>query len=110
MNLFKKKKEPCCGGNCNSETMKAAEAMKHEEGIKILGSGCAKCHALEAVTNSALQELGLHVSVTHITDFALIASYGVMTTPALVVNGVVKSYGKVLTLAEMKKLLSECLL
>lgn len=110
MKLFGKKEEKsacCCGGNCISETMQNAEQTKIEKGIKILGSGCAKCMALEKATQSAVIELGLDYDVQHITDFIQIASYGVMTTPALVINGKVVSYGKVLTVDEVKKILEE---
>ena len=64
--------------------------------IKILGGGCAKCNQLEAATIEALTELGMDTTIEHVTDFGQIASYGVMTTPALVVDGKVVSYGKVL--------------
>ena len=88
MKLFGKKREEgkscCCGGNCTPETMAQAEAKKGEGGIKILGSGCAKCNALEAAAREALGELGMDTSIDHVTDFTQIAAYGVMTTPALV--------------------------
>lgn len=64
--------------------------------IKVLGSGCEKCNALEKATKEALEELGVNVPIDHVTDFAKIAAYGVMTTPALVVDEKVVSYGKVL--------------
>ena len=64
--------------------------------LQILGSGCAKCNALEAAAREALAELGMDTAIDHVTDFADIAAYGVMTTPALVVDGKVVSYGKVL--------------
>lgn len=80
---------------------------KNDKGIKILGSGCAKCKELEKATRSALTELNLDFEIEHITDFAQIASYGVMSTPALVFNGKVISYGKVLTVDEVKKLLEK---
>lgn len=108
MKLFGKKEEKkacCCGGNCTPEAMQNAEQSKKEEGIKVLGSGCAKCIALEKATRSAVMELGLTYDIQHITDFTQIASYGVMSTPALVLNGRVVSYGKVLTVEEVKKIL-----
>lgn len=86
----------CCGGSCTPEAMQAAEAEKKESGIKILGGGCAKCNALEAATVDALRELGMDTTIDHVRDFEKIAAYGVMTTPALVVDGQVVSYGKVL--------------
>ena len=91
------KKQPCCcGGNCTPEAMQAAEAEKKGSGVKILGGGCAKCNALEAATVEALRELGMNTAVDHVRDFEKIAAYGVMTTPALVVDGQVVSYGKAL--------------
>ena len=54
--------------------------------IKILGSGCANCHRLEANTATALGELGLDATVEKVTDMGEIASYGVMRTPGLVVD------------------------
>lgn len=109
MKLFGRKEEakPCCGGNCNQEVMQQAENLKSELGVKILGSGCAKCNALEKSTQTAISELGLNLSIDHVRDFAQIASYGVMSTPALVLNGKVVSYGKVLTVEEVKVILKE---
>lgn len=86
--------------------MKAAEESKAGgTGIKILGSGCAKCNQLEANTLEALKQLGMEMAIDHVTDFTQIAAYGVMTTPALVVEGRVISYGKVLTTHEIVELL-----
>lgn len=108
MKLFGKKKEIkpcCCGENCTSETMQNAENKKQEQGIKILGSGCANCMKLEKAARTAISELQLDYEIEHITDFSEIASYGVMSTPALVFNSKVISYGKVLTVDEVKALL-----
>lgn len=69
--------------------------------VKVLGSGCDKCRALEAAARSALEERGLPSEVEHITDFAKIAEYGVMQTPALVIDGKVVSAGKVLSKEEI---------
>ena len=73
--------------------------------IKVLGSGCAKCNQLEKATKEALQELGMDTTIGHVTDFSEIAAYGVMSTPALVVDEKVISYGKVLKAQEIVKLL-----
>lgn len=87
----------CCGGSCNEETMAQAEAAKATgASIKVLGSGCTKCNQLEAATKDALAELGMDTTIDHVTDFTQIAAYGVMTTPALVIDSKVVSYGKVL--------------
>ncbi|MBC3938131.1 thioredoxin family protein [Anaerotruncus massiliensis (ex Liu et al. 2021)] len=111
MKLFGKKKEKvkscCCGGNGTPEVIAQAEAEAGRSGIKVLGSGCAKCNALEAATREALAELGMDTAIDHVTDFTQIAAYGVMTTPALVVDGKVLSYGKVLTKDEAKALLTK---
>lgn len=111
MGLFSKKKEKtkscCCGGDCTPETMARAEAAKSAVGIKVLGSGCAKCNALEDAVRAALMELGMVTSMDHVTDFTQIAAYGVMTTPALVVDGKVVSYGKVLKKDEAKAIIQK---
>ena len=54
--------------------------------IKVLGSGCSKCEALLAATKEAVQHLGIDAEIEYVTDFAQIARYGVMSTPALVVD------------------------
>ena len=75
--------------------------------VKILGSGCSKCNELEKNTVEALEELGMDTTVEHITDFVKIAAYGVMSTPALVVDNKVLAYGKVLKKNEVIKLLKK---
>lgn len=108
MKLFGNKKETtscCCGGDCTSEIMQNAENKKQEKDIKILGSGCAKCMELEKVTRTAISELQLDYEIEQFTNYVEIASYGVMSTPALVFNGEVLSYGKVLSVEEVKALL-----
>lgn len=111
MGLFhknkKEEKTSCCCGSCTPEAMSQAEAAKASGGVKVLGSGCAKCGALEQAAREALAELGMDTSIDHVTDFAQIAAYGVMTTPALVVDGKVVSYGKVLKKDEAKALIQK---
>ncbi|MDD3315252.1 MAG: thioredoxin family protein [Syntrophaceticus sp.] len=98
----------CCCGSCDAETMAKAEKAKSEgASVKILGSGCARCNQLEAATRDALKQLGMDAAIDHITDFSQIAAYGVMTTPALVVDGKVVSYGKVLKAEEVMKILQK---
>lgn len=75
--------------------------------VKVLGSGCISCNQLEEHTRQALQELGMEISIEHVTDFVAIAGYGVMTTPALVVDGKVLSAGKVLSKDEAVALLKD---
>ena len=69
--------------------------------IKILGSGCKKCVTLSENTRQALSDLGLQAEVLKVTDFAEIAAYGVMSTPALAIDDQVVSVGKVLTAGEI---------
>lgn len=71
--------------------------------IKVLGSGCMNCKKLEANVRKAVEELGVEASIEKVTDFKDIAAYGVMKTPALVVDDQVKSMGKVLSVEEVKK-------
>ena len=97
----------CCDVNFSPKNIEKAEEKKKEQGIKILGSGCSKCLALEKSAREALAELNVEENIDHITDFSQIASYGVMSTPALVVKGKVVSYGKVLNKDEVKELLEE---
>ena len=73
--------------------------------IKILGSGCKNCTTLTENTKEALAELNMKADIEKITDFAQIAAYGVMTTPALVIDEKVVSSGKVLKPKEIVKLI-----
>ncbi|CCC57807.1 MULTISPECIES: thioredoxin family protein [Caloramator] len=73
--------------------------------IKILGSGCANCKKLEENTKKAVEELGIQAEIQKVEDFKEIMKYGVMRTPALVVDEKVKSFGKVLTAEEVKNIL-----
>lgn len=73
--------------------------------IQILGAGCAKCNALAEATKKAAEELGLEYEFEKITDIKTIMSFGVMMTPALVVDGAVKVAGKVPGHTELKALI-----
>ena len=70
--------------------------------IKILGPGCAKCHQVEKIVKEAIAETGLDARIEHVTDFKRIAEYGVFSTPSVVVDGEVKSVGKVPKKEEIK--------
>ena len=104
MGLFGKKKKgtppPCCGRT--PETAVRVGADKTAASVKVLGSGCARCSALEAAVRAALAELGVDAAMQ-------IAAYGVMTTPALVVGGRVVSCGRVPGQAELREMLREAL-
>lgn len=84
----------------------ASNAGDSGAAVKVLGTGCARCRELDASVRSVIEELGLPLSVEHITDFPSIAAYGVMSMPALVVNGKVVVCGRVPDRNELKKLLS----
>ena len=75
--------------------------------IKILGTGCPNCQKLEANVKQALKELGLEAQVEKITEIENIMSYGVIGTPALVIDGEVKIYGRVAETKEIKELLKK---
>lgn len=111
MGLFSRKKSETnscrCGGSRTPETATQAGTAAGPAGIKVLGGGCAKCHALEDAVRTALSELGMDTAVDLVTDFTQIAAYGVMTTPALVVDGKVVSCGRALKKEEAKTLIQK---
>ena len=74
--------------------------------IKILGPGCANCVNLERVTREAVTTLGLDATIEKVTDYAAIVGYGVMRTPALVVDEKVIMSGRVPTAAQVQTLLT----
>lgn len=74
--------------------------------IKVLGSGCANCQTLEKRTTQALDLLGLDAKVEKVTDYAAIAAYGVMSTPALVIDDQVVLAGRVPKVAELQMVLT----
>lgn len=75
--------------------------------IQILGTGCPKCQQLTRAAQAAADELGLEYELEKVTDINEIIAFGVMMTPALVVDGEVKVVGKVPSAAEIKALLEE---
>jgi small redox-active disulfide protein 2 len=74
--------------------------------IQILGTGCAKCKTLAEHAEKAAKELGLACTIEKVTDLKEIMKFGVMMTPALVVDGKVKVAGKVPGLSEIKSMIS----
>jgi small redox-active disulfide protein 2 len=73
--------------------------------IKVLGSGCAKCNLLEEVAKRAVAQAGIDATVEKVTDVVAIMNYGVMTTPALVVDGQVQISGRVPSVDDLVALL-----
>lgn len=74
--------------------------------IKVLGPGCARCHTLEKNTRDALADRGIEATVEQVTDYNQIASYGIMTTPGLVVDDEVLVSGRVPKPQEIAALLA----
>lgn len=117
MALFGKKKEEekkasACACNSGGSVSEATEITSDccpeaKDGIcciKVLGSGCASCHALYENAKQAVQNMGLSIEVEYITDLQKVMEYGVMSMPALVVNEKVVSMGKVLKAKDVEKL------
>ncbi|MGB5919611.1 thioredoxin family protein [Arcobacter sp.] len=72
--------------------------------IEVLGTGCSKCKALEENVKKAVADAGIFAQVEKVEDIEKIMAYGIMSTPALVINGEVKSTGKLLNSEEIKAL------
>ncbi len=77
--------------------------------IKVLGSGCANCKKLEAVTKQAVAKLGIEAEVVKVTEYPDIMKYNVMSTPGLVVNEKVVSSGRIPSEAEITTFLTSAL-
>ena len=103
----KKEENTCCCGCCSASEPEKNNPVKEQSQIKVLGSGCKKCNELEAAVKEALNELGMDDNIEHVTDFTQIAAYGVMSTPALVVDGKVVSFGKALKKDDVVKILQK---
>lgn len=75
--------------------------------IKILGTGCSKCKTLEKNTREAVESLNIQATITKVEDIMEIIQFGVMTTPALVVNGKVEIKGRIPSVEEIKIILNK---
>jgi len=75
--------------------------------IKILGTGCPKCKTLEKLTREVMEQNGIDATVTKVEDIYQIMKYGVMTTPALVVNEKVEIKGRIPSADEIKQILTK---
>jgi small redox-active disulfide protein 2 len=73
--------------------------------IQILGTGCSKCKALALGAEAAAKEMGIEYEIEKVTDIKEIMKFGVMMTPALVIDGQVKAVGKLLNAQEIKEML-----
>ncbi|MBC7335444.1 MAG: TM0996/MTH895 family glutaredoxin-like protein [Clostridia bacterium] len=74
--------------------------------IQVLGPGCAKCQALLKNAEEAVKQLGMEAHIEKVSDINMITSFGVMMTPALVVDGELKLQGKVASVDEIKQILA----
>jgi len=74
--------------------------------IKVLGPGCANCQKLEGLVKQAVVQLGIEAEVVHVTDMKEIMAYGVMSTPALVIDEELKLAGRVPSLDQVVALLA----
>jgi len=75
--------------------------------IKILGSGCAKCKTLEKLTREVVEQNGIDASITKVEDIMEIMKYGIMSTPALVVDEKVEIKGRIPASDEIKRVLTK---
>ena len=75
--------------------------------IKILGTGCPKCKSLEKLTRDVVEQNGIEATISKVEDIMDIMNYGVMSTPALVVNGKVEIKGRVPSSDEIKQVLTK---
>jgi small redox-active disulfide protein 2 len=75
--------------------------------IKVLGSGCASCKKLLATTEKAVEELKIEADIVYVTDMEAIIATGIMSTPGLMINGIVKSTGRVPSQKEIMQLVSD---
>jgi small redox-active disulfide protein 2 len=75
--------------------------------IKVLGSGCANCKRLEQIASKVVDSLGIEANIEKVTDFQKIMDYGIMSTPGLVINEKVVSYGRIPSEAEINTWLNE---
>lgn len=83
------------------------DASAQTERILVLGAGCPECRSLERSVQKALEEMNANLTVGHVTDYAEMAKYGVMSTPALVIDGKVVSAGRALNQKDVLRLLKE---
>ena len=77
--------------------------------VKILGSGCANCKRLEAITRQVVEQMGLEAEVVKVTEFSDIMAYNIMSTPGLVLNEKLVSAGRIPSAAEITALVTNAL-
>jgi small redox-active disulfide protein 2 len=75
--------------------------------IKVLGTGCSNCKSLEKATQIAVNEMGIQVQLEKVEDIQKIMAYGVMRTPALVIDEKIALYGRVPSVSELKEIIGK---
>lgn len=75
--------------------------------VKILGPGCPKCKVTESQVKRAVEQLGFEVNITKVETYEEIMAYNIMSTPALVVNGTIKTVGRVPSVEDIKRFINE---
>lgn len=109
--IFRKRKEKecSCGSCCQTGSVSAPESEAVTAGeirtVAVYGSGCRSCHTLFERAKEAVEKLELPVTVEYISDFEKMCNAGIMSVPALAVNGTVVSAGKVLSTDEIIRIL-----
>lgn len=93
------------GKNKSENSSQEKIQVKGDYTIKVLGSGCKSCQTLFSNLQDAVKNLDIKADTVHVTDMAQLAEYGIMTTPALVINDKVVSTGKVLKSGDIEKLI-----
>lgn len=93
------------GKNKSENSSQDKIQVKGDYTIKGLGSGCKSCQTLFSNLQDAVKNLDIKADTVHVTDMAQLAEYGIMTTPALVINDKVVSTGKVLKSGDIEKLI-----
>lgn len=98
-----KQSDCCCENACN--TLNITAISGNVKSIKVLGSGCQKCHKQFENVKDAIRRLNIDVDVEYITDMEEIMLYGIMTMPAIVINEKIVSAGRVLRANEIEDIL-----
>jgi len=75
--------------------------------ILVIGAGCTRCNMLHEIVESAAKELGIECEIRMVSDPAAIAGFGIMSTPALIIDGELKLAGKLPTIDKLKEMLSK---
>lgn len=110
MKIFDKFLKRSCNCQNAENTKEKKEISVKKDGVmnvKILGSGCKNCLTLTENVKSALNDMKIEANIEKVTDFKEISSYGILSTPGLVIDEKIVSYGKVLKSEDVKKIIEK---